>query len=180
MREKGGAMKNKSYGYKCYRKNLDSRDGDQLLEVIDRTRADIDRHYAKPFEADNLLKRWGRLEYHDRNRFHIYFPVAVAYGVGFLTAFYFFLMSLRQVSESLWALIGLTALFLALLVLGLFLIVRQTEKSFEDPYMNFILEYEKKTLAEKLRKDYGFDIDGGSKNDSMNYELEQLELYEDE
>lgn len=180
MREKGGVMKNKSYGYKCYRKNLDARGGDQLLEVVTRTRMDIDRHYAKPFEADNLMKRWSRLEYHARQRFNVYFPVAVGFGIGFLTAFYFFLMSLREISESLWALIGLTVLFLALLALALFLIVRQTEKGFDDPYMNFILEYEKKVLADKLREGYGFSVDGGPKSDSLDYDLDQLELFEDQ
>lgn len=172
-------MKNNSYGYKTFRKNLGEYGRDALLDTVRQTREDIDRHYHKPFEPDNLIKRWSRLEYHRSQRLPAYVPVAVGYGIGFLTAFYFFLMSLPPISGSVPLLVGLTVLFLALAVLSVFLIIYGMEKNHDDPYRNYILPYEQLVLARKLEAEHGFSIEGVPEQNVPGYDLESLELFDE-
>lgn len=158
-RKAGGEMKNKSYGYRSYQKNRKACGADGLMEAVARTRREIDRHYQKPYEPENLLKRWCRLEYHSHSRVNFYTALGVSFLAGFLTAFYCFLMSLPQVTGNLVLLAVLTALFLGLLALALYYIVGRAEKTCDDPYRNFILPYEQAVLLRKMESDCGFSME---------------------
>lgn len=171
-------MKNKSYGYRSYVKNYKACGPEGLLEAVNRTRGEIDRHYQKPYEPENLLRRWGRLEYHRRSRVNLYAALAVSFAAGFLTAFYFFLMSLPQVTGNLVLLAVLTALFLAALALALYGIVGRAEKVYDDPYRNFILPYEQAVLLRKLERDCGFCVAPGEAASDL-YDPEIYEDYQD-